>query len=171
MTRLAYWFGRHFVAPFAMLRDAGFLAYILVGIWLVYPFAVQTVIFPTNLVGLLNYLQDLPVADAVPREAMVYGELGTLLVVAFLTLLQFLVLLLIYRRLQYTFSAWLVAFILFGILANGVWYLSTGYFDAEGAFVGLMPLLAMVGVEATLERLGQDFVFGKGVRPHYGDAY
>ena len=38
------WFGRHFVAPFTMFGDAGVLSVLLVIIWLLYPFALQTVI-------------------------------------------------------------------------------------------------------------------------------
>jgi hypothetical protein len=171
MEGFGYWFGRHFVAPFSMFRDAGILGFILICIWLVYPVAVQTVIHPTDAVGFQAYIQGLPIAQEVTRQVMIYGELSALFMLAFLTLLQFLVLLFIYRRVQYTFSTWLVALILIGGIANGVWWLRTGYFDPWGAFAGLMPLIAMVGLQGVLERLGQDFVFGKGVRPHYADVY
>ena len=65
---------------------------------------------------------------------MIYGELSALFMLAFLTLLQFLVLLFIYRRVQYTFSTWLVALILIGGVANGVLVAAHRLFRSVGGF-------------------------------------
>jgi hypothetical protein len=145
--------GRHLGAPFAMLARAGVLGWILVAIWLMYPFAVQTVIHPGDAVGFQQWIQGF-----------------ALIVLAGLSLLQLGVLVLIYRRVQFAFSIWLLALLLIGGIANMIWWMRTGYFDLAGALAGLTPLALVVGCEAACEKLGMDFVFGKGRRPHYEDV-
>jgi hypothetical protein len=170
MTGLGQLIGRHFGAPFAMLARAGVLGWMLVAIWVLYPFAVQTVIHPADAVGFQAWVQGLPVARYLSNQALVAGEITALLVLAALSLLQLGVLVLIYRRVQFSFSVWLLALLLIGGIANGIWWLRTGYFDLQGALAGLTPLVLVVACEMVCERLGQDFVFGKGNRPHYGDV-
>lgn len=170
MTALGHLIGRHFGAPFVMLREGGVLAWVLVAIWVLYPFAVQTVIHPSDAVGFQAWVQGLPIAQYISQRAMIAGEIIALLALAMLSLLQLGVLVLIYRRVQFSFSVWLLALLLIGGLANGIWWWRTGYFDLMGALAGLTPLALVVACEMVCERLGQDFVFGKGNRPHYGDV-
>jgi hypothetical protein len=170
MTGIGHFFGRHFGAPFVMLRQGGVLSWILVAIWGLYPFAVQTVIHPTDAVGFQAWVQGLPISRYVTHQALIAGEVTAIIALVGLSLLQLGVLVLIYRRLQFSFSVWLLALLLIGGVANGIWYLGTGYFDLQGALAGLTPLVLVVVCEGVCERLGQDFVFGKGVRPHYGDV-
>jgi hypothetical protein len=165
---LGRFIGRHFGAPFAMLARAGVLTWILVAIWLMYPFAVQTVIHPGDAVG-FQWIQGFQVSRYLTSQALVAGEITALIVLAGLSLLQLGVLVLIYRRVQFAFSIWLLALLLIGFVANGIWWLRTGYFDLAGALAGLTPLVLVVGCEAACEKLGMDFVFGKGQRPHYED--
>jgi hypothetical protein len=167
MESIGAWFGRHFVAPFTMFRDAGFLGLILACLWLMYPFAMQTVIHPSDAVGFQAYIQGLPISQYVTQRALLGGLALAVIALGCISLMHFVVLLLIYRRVQYAFSCWFVALVLIGGVANGLWYLRTGYFDLLGALAGLTPLVLMVGLEGVFERLGQDFVFGKGERPYY----
>ena len=167
MESLGDWFGRHFVAPFKMFGEAGFLGLILVFLWLMYPFALQTVLHPSDAVGFQAYIQGLPISQYISQRAMLSGLALAVIALGCLSLVHFVVLLLIYRRVQYAFSCWFVALLLIGGVANGLWYLRTGYFDLLGALAGLTPLCLMVGLEGVFERLGQDFVFGKNQRPSY----
>ena len=167
MESMGAWFGRHFVAPFAMFRDAGGLGLILIFLWLMYPFAIQTVLHPSDAVGFQAYIQGLPIARYISNRAMLSGLALAVIALGCLSLVHFVVLLLIYRRVQYAFSCWFVALILIGVVANGLWFLQTGYFDLLGALAGLTPLCLMVALEGVFERLGQDFVFGKDQRPAF----
>jgi hypothetical protein len=167
MDGLGNFLGRHFVAPFAALSEAWYLTIFLVLIWLMYPVAVQTIIHPEDAVGFQQWLQGLPVSQFVTSQAKNWGLLNALFVLIFLFLAHFLILLLIYRQTQRSFSTWIVALLLIGVVANGMWWLRTGYFDISGALAGLMPLVLVIAIEAVFEHLGQDFVFGKGERPDF----
>jgi hypothetical protein len=170
MRGLSHFIGRHVGAPFVMLKEGGVLSWILVAIWALYPFVIQTLIHPTDAVGFQAWIQGLPISHYVTARAIFAGEITTFLVLVTLSLLQLGVLVLLYRRLQFAFSVWLLALILIGGIANGIWWLRTGYFDLQGALAGLTPLVLVVACEFVCERLGQDFVFGKGQRPHYADV-
>ena len=154
------WFGRHFVAPFAMFGDAGILAVLLVIIWLAYPFALQTVFHPSDAIGFQQWMQGLPISEYITQQARMWGLASALMALAFLCLLHFLVLLLIYRRTQYAVSLWLVAVLLIGGIANGIWYLETGHFDLQGALAGLSPVVFIIACEMVFEYLGHNFMFG-----------
>jgi hypothetical protein len=154
------WFGRHFVAPFTMFGDAGILSVLLVIIWLLYPFALQTVIHPSDAIGFQEWMQGLPISQYLTSQAKMWGLVTAVLALAFLCLLHFLVLLLIYRRIQYAVSLWLVAALLIGGIANGIWYLNTGHFDLTGALAGLSPVVFIIGCEMVFEFLGHNFMFG-----------
>jgi hypothetical protein len=166
---LGRFIGQHFGAPFAALARAGVLGWILIAIWLMYPFAVQTVIHPGDTVGFQQWIQGFEVSRYLTSQALVAGEVTALIVLGALSLLQLGVVVLIYRRVQFAFSSWLVALLLIGVVANAIWWMRTGYFDLAGALAGLTPLVLVVGCEAACEKLGMDFVFGKGQRPHYED--
>ena len=119
-------------APFTMFGDAGVLSVLLVIIWLLYPFALQTVIHPSDAIGFQEWMQGLPISRYITEQAKMWGLITAVLALAFLCLLHFLTLLLIYRRIQYAVSLWLVATLLIGGIANGIWYLNTGHFDLMG---------------------------------------
>jgi hypothetical protein len=165
MFGIGDWFGRHFLAPFEMLREGGVLVVMLAFIWLLYPFALQTAFHPSDAVGFQEWIQDLPISHYLTRRELEWGEASALFALAFLAVVHFLVLLLIYRRVQHAFSTWLLALVLIGGIANGIWWLKTGYFDMAGALAGLSPVAIIIACEAIFEHLGQNFVFGKGVRP------
>ena len=170
MGNIAHFVGRHIGAPFHMLRNGGVLSFLLVVIWFLYPFVVQTLIHPTDAVGFQAWIQGLPISRMVSAQSVFAGAITTFIVLVALSLLQLGVLVLLYRRLQYSFSVWFLALLLIGVFANGLWWLRTGYFDLAGALAGLTPLVIVVVCEGVCEKLGQDFVFGKDVRPHYGDV-
>jgi hypothetical protein len=164
IDRLGELIGRHTVAPITALRDAGILSWILAGIWLLWPVALQTVFHPSDAVGFQSWIQGLPVAEYISRQAWAGGLIISLLALAVLGLVHFLVLLLIYRRTQMEFSLWLIGLLGIAVVANGVWWLRTGYFDLSGAFAGLGTPAILIVCEMVFEALGKEFVFGKGNR-------
>jgi hypothetical protein len=162
--RLGELIGRHTVAPITALRDAGFLSWMLAGIWLLWPVALQSVIHPSDAVGFESWIQGLPVAEYISRRAWAAGLTISLLALVVLGLVHFLVLLLIYRRTQKEFSLWLIGLLGIAGLANAVWWLRTGYFDLSGALAGLGTPAILIVCEMVFEGLGKQFVFGKGNR-------
>ena len=171
MFGIGRFFGTHVGAPLAMVREGGFLTFMLITIWVAYPFALQTVIHPTDAVGFQAWVQGLPISHYVSAQAVIAGEITAIIVLVALSLLHLGVLVLLYRRLQYAFSTWLLALVLIGGVANGIWWLSTGYFDLHGALAGLSPVGIIIVCQGVCERLGQDFVFGKNVRPARRGAF
>jgi hypothetical protein len=167
MGGMGNFIGRHFVAPFSALSEALPLAAVLIVILLMYPFAIQTMFHPEDAVGFQQWIQGLPVSHYITSQAKAWGFMTAMFALAFLLAVHFIVLLLIYRQTQKAFSSWVVALLIVGGLANGVWWLRTGYFDAWGAMAGLSPILLVIAIEAVMEKLGKDFIFGKGNRPDY----
>lgn len=157
--------------PFLGMRDGGWLAHCLILIWLLYPTAIITLFYPEDVPGLIEYIQGLEVSKLVSHQAILGGTFASVIFLLLLTSLQFIVILLIYRRVQYAFSTWVLAFLLTGIGTNGWWWLYKGYFDFWGAMAGLSPVFTAIAIQGSLEYLGQDFVFGKGKRPDHKLAW
>jgi hypothetical protein len=163
-------FGYYVLAPITALSRAGALSIVLVAIWIMYPFAVQTVFHPQDAIGFQAWMQGLPVSRYITDRAAHAGVFTALLVLAGLSLLQFVVTLLIYRAVKFSFETWLLALILIGGVGNGIWWLATGYWDPIGAFAGVTPLFLMVACQTACEKFGMKIIFGEGVRPQVEDA-
>jgi hypothetical protein len=151
----------------AAWMESGVLGYLLVLVWLLYPVAVVTVFHPADAVGFQAWMQGAVIPRFMTSQMLYAGEAVALLALAALSLLQFGVIVLIYRRVQFYVQLWPLAVFLVGGIANGVWWLRTGYFDPVGAMAGLTPLVAAVACQGICERLGGDFVFGPGAKPQY----
>ena len=150
---------------------SGFLGYLLVATWLLYPVAVVTVFHPADAVGFQLWLQGFVVPNTMTDRALYAGEAAALLALAVLSLVQWVIITLIYHRSQFFVQLWPLALFLIGFIANGVWWLRTGYFDPLGALAGLTPLVAAVACHGVCERLGAAFVFGPGEKPQFEPGY
>jgi hypothetical protein len=150
---------------------SGIYGYLLVGVWLLYPVAVVTVFHPSDAVGFQLWLQGFAVPHSMTSRALNAGEGVALLSLVVLSLFQFGVITLIYRRAQFFVQFWPLALFLIGGIANGAWWYKTGYFDPEGALAGLTPLVAAVVCHGVCERLGGEFVFGPGRKPQYEPGF
>jgi hypothetical protein len=150
---------------------SGVLGYLLVLVWLLYPVAVVTVFHPSDAVGFQLWLQGFSVPHSMSSRALNAGEGTALLALAVLSLLQLGIVTLIYRRAQFFVQLWPLALFLVGGIANGIWWMRTGYFDPAGALAGLMPLVAAVACHGVCERLGANFVFGPGPKPQFEPGY
>jgi hypothetical protein len=149
---------------------SGILGYLLVATWLLFPVAVVTVYHPSDAVGFQLWLQGFAVPNSMTKTALNAGFLAALFFVAVLGLVQYQLIVLIYRRAQFVVHFWPLALFLVGGIANGLWWLKTGYFDPAGAMAGLSPVLAAVICHGVCEKLGAEFVFGKD-KPQYEGGY
>ncbi len=150
---------------------SGLFGWLLVLVWLVYPVSVATVMHPADAVGFQAWLEGLAIPRFMTQRMLMAGEGTAILSLAALSLLQVGLVTLIYRRAQFFVQLWPLATFLIGVIANGIWWLRTGYFDPGGAVAGLMPLVWMVACHGICERLGGNFVFGPGPKPQYEPGY
>ena len=150
---------------------SGVLGYLLVGVWLLYPVAVATVFHPADAVGFQAWLQGAAIPRWMTHQMLLAGEGWAVLTLAGLSLIQLCLVTVIYRICRFFVQFWPLALFLVGGIANGLWYLRTGYFDPGGAMAGLSPLLAAIVCHGVCERLGADFVFGPGPKPEYEPAF
>jgi hypothetical protein len=148
-------------------QESGVLGWLLVAVWVLYPVAVVTVYHPADAVGFQAWLQGLAIPHFATTRMLLAGEAEALLALAALSLLQLGIIVLIYRRAQFFVQLWPHATFLIGGIANGIWWLRTGYFDPSGAMAGLTPVVAVVVCHGVCERLGANFVFGPGSKPPY----
>jgi len=163
--------GKYLRSLHAAWLESGILGYLLVMVWLLYPVAVVTVFHPADAVGFQAWMQGLAIPRFMTSRMLNAGEAVAVLALAVLSLLQFGLVVLIYRRAQFYVQLWPLAVFLVGGIANGIWWLRTGYWDFWGAMAGLTPLVAAVANHGVCERLGGNFVFGPGAKPHYEDEW
>jgi hypothetical protein len=141
-------------------RVSGVLGYLLVAVWLSYPVAVVTVFHPSDAVGFQLWLQGFAVPSAMTDQALNAGLAVAVVALATLSLFQWVIVTLIYRRARFFVRLAPLALFLVGGIANGIWWLAKGYFDPIGAMAGLMPALAAIVCQGVCEHLGANFVFG-----------
>jgi hypothetical protein len=151
--------------------ESGIYGYLLVAVWLLYPVAVVTVFHPADAVGFQAWLQGVAIPRIVTKRMLNVGAGEAVLALTVLSLLQLGLVTLIYRRAQFFVQLWPLAVVLVGGIANGAWWLKTGYFDPWGAMAGLTPVFAAIGCHALCERLGGNFVFGPGKKPSFDDGF
>jgi hypothetical protein len=163
--------GKYLRSLHAAWLESGIFGYLLVMVWLLYPAAVVTVFHPADAVGFQAWLQGVAIPHFMTSRMLYAGEAVALLSLAVLSLFQVGLVVLIYRRAQFFVQLWPLAVFLVGGIANGIWWLRTGYFDPAGALAGLTPLVAAVVCHGVCERLGGNFVFGPGAKPHYEDEW
>jgi len=145
--------------------EAGFLTWILVAGWLVFPVAVQTVFYPSDAIGFGYWLQHQPVPRFYTMDTVATGEIKALAALAGLILVMLVVTALFYYRAGFWVKLWPVPGLLVGVFVNAAWWIDKGFFDRPGALAGLSVLALTVFCESICERFGADLVFGKGNRP------
>jgi hypothetical protein len=162
--------GRYLGGLLEAWNVSGILGYLLVLTWLLFPVAVVSVYHPSDAVGFQLWLQGFAVPHSMTTRALNAGELAAFVGLGVLGLVQYQLVVFIYRRTQFFVQFWPLALFLVGFIANGLWWLKTGYFDPGGAMAGLTPVLAAIICHGVCERLGADFVFGKD-KPQYNGGY
>jgi hypothetical protein len=157
--------GRYYGDVREAFARAGFVGWLLAASWLLYPVAIQTVLHPSDAIGLQYWLQGQPVPHFFTVAMLRAGEITALIGLVVLSLFVLGLTVLFYRRADYMVWLWPLAGLLLGVAGNGGWWISKGFFDGPGALAGWAPLALMVIGEGVCERMGADFVFGKGNRP------
>ncbi|MGE0290446.1 MAG: hypothetical protein AB7F35_25430 [Acetobacteraceae bacterium] len=143
----------------------------LVATWFVFPFGVMSLLFPSDVVGFQDWMQGQPIRRFFTSQALVSGFVTALVVLALMCIVQLNLTTLIYRKVNRFATFWPLAIILIGLVANAVWYATTGYFDFVGAMVGFTPFLSAVLWQMVCEKLGGRFVFGPGYRENTFSRY
>lgn len=144
-------------------RAAGGYAWLMLAGWVLFPFAVQTVLHPGDAVLLMARLQG---QRAVFRSGLpVGGEVFALIMLAALSVGQFFVTVMFFRRAGRVVPMWPVSGVLIGVIGNGAWWYATGAFDPAGALVGFAALALTVICEMLIERKANDLVFGADAPP------
>lgn len=149
-------------------RASGYAVAVAVG-WGAFPFAVQTVLHPSDALKLQFKLQGLWVPHSFTAQQLTVGLCEAVFGLGVLVLWQMVCTVLFYRRAQMegasvaTPALWPLALVA-GILGNAAWFFGTG-FDAGGCVVGLSSAALTVGCEMVCNRLGRDFVMGVPAQP------
>jgi hypothetical protein len=134
--------------------------------WLLFPFALQTVLHPTDAIRLQMALQGLPVPQMFTAQEAGSGFVEAVFALGVLVLLQMVCTVMFYRRAQMEGSSvatpalWPMAALLPGVIGNAAWWYGTGAFDPGGCIVGLSSAALTVGAEMLCNKLGREFVFG-----------
>jgi hypothetical protein len=152
-------------------RVSGIFGWLLVAVWCLWPTAFVTVWHPSDAVGFQLWLQGFVVPNFLSGRALYAGEAAALLFLAMLSLAQYNILQMIYRRCGFFVQMAPLAFILLGLIGNGIWYWRTGVFDLEGCLVGLLPMVGTIISHGICEHGAGEFVFGPGEKPHYQGGY
>jgi hypothetical protein len=136
--------------------------------WVVFPFAVQTVLHPSDAIRLQLRLQGQPVPHLFTAQQAASGLVEAVFALAVLVLLQMVCTVLFYRRAKLEGSSvatpalWPIAALSVGVIGNGVWWYATGVFDPSGGLVGWSSMALTFGGEMLCNKLGRDFVLGSG---------
>jgi hypothetical protein len=146
-------------------RRANVLRFAIAAVWLVFPTAAATLLHPFDLIALQAWLADQPIPRFVTSGALMAATVEALVILLALGLLQLGQMVVFYRRAQFSVALWPLPFLLVGMIGGGAWWLWFGQFRLEGALIGLTPVVLTVVCQAAVERMSQDFVFGKSNRP------
>lgn len=134
--------------------------------WLLVPFAMATVLHPSDVIWLQYKLQGQPPPHFYTAQQMAVGFIEALFALGVLVMAQLVGMVLFYRRAQLNFepvatpALWPLAAIVAGFFGNAAWLVGTWHFDVGGCLVGLFSAAVTVGGERLCERLGRDFVMG-----------
>jgi hypothetical protein len=148
-----------FVSAFA---KCPVLTTLLVITWFVFPFAAACLLFPSDIIGFQDWMQGVPVRRYFTQQSLQAGFLTALAVIALMAIIQLNLTTLIYRKVNRFATFWPFAILLIAGVANGIWWLRTGYFDVTGALIGCTPFLTTIAWQMVCEKLGGRFVFGPG---------
>jgi hypothetical protein len=166
MGSLAYYCGPVLVAAWR----SKLVSLVLVGVWFAVPFTVQMLFNPSDVTRLERVIDGQPMPSFFSQQMLTTGGIKAAVAFVILALLILGALTLLYRRAEFSVRLWPVAALLVGVIGNCGWWVGTGFFDWQGGLVGWSPMALVVGVELVCERLGQDFIFGIGVRPRFSDV-
>jgi hypothetical protein len=164
---MGWWFGNAIGGFVSALKICPVLMAMLVVTWFVFPFTASSLVFPSDVIGFQDWMQGQPVRRFFTAQSLQAGFLGALVVIALMCIIQLNLTTLIYRKVNKFATFWPFAILLIAGVANGIWWLRTGYFDLTGALIGCTPFVSTVAWQMVCEKLGGRFVFGPGYNNTY----
>jgi hypothetical protein len=150
------------------------VAWIVAVGWALFPFAVATVLHPSDVIRLQAALQGLPQPHSFTSQQLGSGLMQAVFVFGVLVLVQLVGTALFYRRARLTHAGpvaipalWPLAAIVPGVVGNAGWWLASGgTIDPVGILIGFSPVALTVVCEWVINGLGRDFVFGQAQGAH-----
>src|SRR5271156_6535529 len=116
-------FGKYCGLLSVAFQRAGWLMWLMMAGWLLYPVALQTVFHPTDAIGFQYWTQRQPVPRSYTAQMAVSGEIFALIALVVLSLLLLGVAVLVYRKVQFSFAMWPLAGVLVGVVFNAIWWM------------------------------------------------
>ena len=150
----------------AYARDKGLTGGLVAAGWCAFPFALQALLHPGDVIRWLYKLHGHHALHVLTAQLLGVGVTYALIALALLAAFQLVCTVLFYRRAQMngetlaTPPLWPLAAVLPGVLGNVAWFLGTGVFDVGGCVVGLSAAALTVGIEMVVANLSRDFVLG-----------
>lgn len=138
--------------------------------WLLFPFAVATLLHPSDAIRLAARFEGLPMPQVFSLPQIASGFMQTVFALVVLVMFQLVGTVLFYRRAQLASSErvavptlWPLAAIATGLIGNGAWFVATGQLDWVGCLIGFSTAGFTVAAEMIVQGLGRDFVYGRAL--------
>ena len=146
--------------------------YLVALIWVLFPFAVATVLHPSDVIWAQAVMQGLDKPHWFTSQQLASGEVQALFALAVLTLVQIVGTTLFYRLVKMARpgerpaipTLWVLAG-LTGVIGDAVW-VAFGQVDLSGMLVGSSPVVLTIFAEWVVNGLGRDFVYGQATGAH-----
>jgi hypothetical protein len=149
----------------AFQKDKGLTAIMVALGWLAFPFGLQSLLHPGDVIRLQCRLLGQRMPHVVTAQQMSVAFVETFVALAMLIVLQMVATVLFYRRAQLNGATaaspqlWPLA-ALFITLCNAAWFFGTAVFDPSGCVIGFCSVALTIGAEILVEGLGRDFILG-----------
>lgn len=150
----------------AYKQDKGLSAFLIALLWLLFPFGLQTLLHPGDMIRLQFKLLGQHAPLHATGQQMGIAVVETIVALALLILIQFVCTTLFYRRAQMNGAAvatpalWPLALVFIGVVGNAAWFVGTGALDFNGCVIGLGSAAVTIIAEMVVNGLGRDFVLG-----------
>ena len=147
-------------------HDKGLIAAGVAFGWLLFPFGLQTLLHPSDMIRLQCRLQGLKLPHFVTPQQWYFAIAMAAFLLVVLVVFQMVGTVLFYRRAQMTNAPvatpalWPLAALVPGLFGNLAWLAATGAFDPVGWVIGITSAGLTIIAEMVVEGLGRDFVLG-----------
>ena len=146
-------------------RDKGLIAFLVACGWLLLPFLLHALLFPSSMVKLLCKMQHLKLPPDVANQEWYFAIALTAFLLVVLVVFEWVGNVLFYRRAMMdnapvaTPALWPLALIV-SLCGNAAWFVGLGVFDPVGFAIGVASVAVTIIGEMIVEGLGRDFVLG-----------
>jgi len=146
-------------------HDKGLTAFLIAFGWLLLPFLLHALLFPSSMAKLLCRMQGLKIPHDVSNPQWYFAIALSAFLLVTLIAFEWVGAVLFYRRAQMmnapvaTPALWPLALIV-GVLGNAAWFVGLGVFDPVGFAIGIASVAVTIIGEMIVEGLGRDFVLG-----------